>query len=156
MTTVFLEQREREQCPECGWIFYPHLKVGAGALIERNGAVLLVRRAIEPWKGMWYLPAGYVEADETPKAAAERETREETGLIIKARNLQDVYYFEDDPRGNGLLILFSAEICGGVLSCTAEASACSYFLPAELPAEIAGQAHQRALADWVDRKKHGL
>lgn len=156
MRTVFLDHRIREQCPSCGWVYYPQLKVGAGVLIEQNDAVLLVRRAIEPWKGLWCLPAGYVEADETPQAAAERETREETGLIVQVGGLTAVYPFNDDPRGNGLLILYQAEIFGGTLQCSDEASECGYFFATELPTEIAGMAHKQALADWVRGKVNGV
>ena len=146
----------RERCSSCGWIYYPHLKVGAGTLIEKNDAVLLVRRANEPWKGFWYLPAGYVEADETPQIAAERETQEETGLIVRVGNLIEIYPFDDDPRGNGLLILYRAEVCGGELQCSDEASECSYFLASELPSDIASKAHKQALADWAVGKAHGF
>ncbi|NPV77248.1 MAG: NUDIX domain-containing protein [Anaerolineae bacterium] len=156
MQTILLDRRSREQCPSCGWIYYPQLKVGAGVLIEQNDAVLLVRRAIEPWKDAWYLPAGYVEADETPRSAAERETREETGLIVRIGDLKGVYPFDDDPRGNGLLILYLADICGGELQCSNEASECRYFLASELPSNIAGMAHRQALADWAWRKAHGF
>jgi len=54
--------------------------VAVAVLIERDGKVLLVRRANTPQKGMWTLPAGFVDAGEDPAQAAERECLEETGL----------------------------------------------------------------------------
>ena len=77
-----IEARWREVCLNCGWIYYQQLKVGAAALIERAGKLLLLRRAHNPGQGAWNLPAGYVEVDEDPARAAEREALEETGLQV--------------------------------------------------------------------------
>ena len=55
--------RARPTCPACGFIFYFNPVVGAGALVETDGRVVLVRRGVEPKSGFWSLPAGYVEAD---------------------------------------------------------------------------------------------
>ena len=59
-------------------------KVAAAAVVIREGRVLLIKRAHDPSRGMWAVPGGSVRPGETLQAAAERETREETGLIIKA------------------------------------------------------------------------
>lgn len=77
-----LEHRPRVCCPQCGRVYYAQLKVGAGAWIEREGRLLLLRRAREPFKHCWNLPAGYVEADESPVQGVLREVREETGLQV--------------------------------------------------------------------------
>ncbi len=58
--------RQREVCPACGWIHFADPKVAAAILLEENGRVLLVRRVNEPYRGMWTLPAGFVDADEDP------------------------------------------------------------------------------------------
>lgn len=117
----------REVCPVCQWIFYPQLKVTASVLVVREGKILLVQRAKEPWKGYWYLPAGYVENDETPRMAAEREAEEETGFSIISKDLIDTYFYDDDPRGNGLLILYSGTISSGEIRNNAEAMAIEFF-----------------------------
>ena len=70
MTWRQLEGHRREVCPSCGYIHYQHLKVAAAAVIEQDDRILLIRRANPPWQGDWNLPAGYVEADEAPSAAA--------------------------------------------------------------------------------------
>ncbi len=59
-------------------------RVGVGAVIIRDGLVLLVKRGHEPGKGLWAIPGGAVEPGETLQAAAEREILEETGLVIHA------------------------------------------------------------------------
>lgn len=153
---VALEGRQRLACAACGWVYYPQLKVSAAALIEQDGKLLLVRRAHEPWKGQWYLPAGYVEADEPPARAAERETLEETGLKVKAERLVDVYYFDDDPRGNGILMVYACQILNGALTTSAETTAYGFFDPDRLPAPITGAGHQPAVQDWLRTVRGGL
>ncbi len=143
-----VDERERAMCPMCGWIYYAHLKVGAGAIIERDGRLLLLRRARDPFRGCWNLPAGYVEADESPPAAAERETREETGLLVRAESLFGLYFFTDDPRGNGILIVYCCRVRGGSLRESREGHDPTFFARDELPIALAGGGHDRAIADW--------
>ena len=66
--------RERPTCPACDFVFYFNPVVGAGALVESDGRVVLVRRGVAPKAGYWSLPSGYVEADElAEEAAVERD-----------------------------------------------------------------------------------
>jgi ribosomal protein S27AE len=62
--------RMRPVCPQCGWIHFADPKVAAGVLVEKDGRVLLARRINEPFRGLWTLPAGFVNAGEDPAAAA--------------------------------------------------------------------------------------
>jgi ADP-ribose pyrophosphatase YjhB (NUDIX family) len=142
------ENRLREVCPACGWVFYPQLKVSAAALVEKSGALLLVRRKTDPWAGCWYLPAGFVEADEDPYRAAERELNEETGLEVKAGPIREMWFFADDPRGNGLLLVIPCEITGGRLRDTIEAEGADFFNPEQIPQPLAGAGHAQSVASW--------
>ena len=63
---------------------FPAARVGVGAVIIRDGLVLLVKRGREPAKGLWAVPGGAVEPGETLQEAAEREIFEETGVVIRA------------------------------------------------------------------------
>lgn len=71
------EDRLRGVCPDCGEIHYRNPKVVVGTLIESEDQVLLCRRAIEPAKGLWTPPAGFLEMGESMAAGAARETMEE-------------------------------------------------------------------------------
>jgi ADP-ribose pyrophosphatase YjhB (NUDIX family) len=107
--------RPRPVCPACGWIYFADPKVAAAALIQQPGQILLVRRANDPQRGKWTLPAGFVDAGEDPVEAVRRECLEETGLDVRVTGLVDVLYGQEHPRGSHLLIVYRAEIIGGAL-----------------------------------------
>lgn len=150
----YIEGRERLVCPACEQVAYRSLKVGAGALIEQDGSLLLVQRgpAADAFPGTWNLPSGYCEADETPRVTAVRETAEETGLEVRAGCLVDAYHFDDDPRGAGLLLVYEAKITGGDLhSDGQEAARAGFFPPDQLPRPLCGGGHDQAIQSWRAR-----
>lgn len=142
-------ERDRPTCPACGFVFYFNPVVGAGALVETEGCVVLVRRGVMPKAGYWSLPSGYVEADERAEEAAVRETREETGLHVELDDLLGVYSFGREPQ-TGVLILYSAHTVGGALQAGDDAQEVRAFSPEELPPDdqIAFRTHLQALRDW--------
>ncbi len=103
-------------------MFEPTLAVDV--IIEYpNREVVLVRRGVEPFKGMWALPGGRVEVGETVEAAAIREAREETGLEIQLSRLVGVYSDpQRDPRGHVVSIVFHARPIGGSLAADTDAA----------------------------------
>jgi tRNA(Arg) A34 adenosine deaminase TadA/ADP-ribose pyrophosphatase YjhB (NUDIX family) len=145
-----VQGRPRQLCPQCGRIHYEQLKVGAGALIEREDRLLLLQRAHEPFRGCWNLPAGYVEADEDPAQAAVREVREEAGLEVVVDGLMEIYSFRDDPRGNGILIIYRCHVVGGELAASTEGVAPTFFARQEVPAALAGGGHDQAIQAWAE------
>ena len=77
------ENKIRIVCPKCGKIAYSNPKVISGCVPFNNvDSVLLCRRNIEPRKGYWTIPAGYMELGESLSEAAVRETKEETGMVV--------------------------------------------------------------------------
>src|SRR5512138_587395 len=105
--------RERPVCPNCGWIHFEDPKVAAAVLLEQDGRVLLVRRVNEPYRGKWTLPAGFVDANEDPATAVERECLEETGLVVRASEVLDVIAGREHPRGADFVIVYRGEVASG-------------------------------------------
>ena len=125
--------RLRPVCPQCGWIHFIDPKVAAAVLIEKDGRVLLVRRANEPFRGLWTLPAGFVDGGEDPAAAAERECLEETGLRVRVTTVFDVIAGQEHERGADFIIVYQAEIVSGELNPADDADAAEWFRREQLP-----------------------
>jgi mutator protein MutT len=141
----------RPTCPACGYIWYRNPVPAAGVLIREHGRVLLVRRKFDPRAGAWCLPAGFMEAGETPEQTAMRELREETGLEARLTALFHVYAGFDDPRVRAVLILYTAERTGGTLAPGDDAIEAAWFPLAAPPEPIAFASHRQALADLLAR-----
>jgi len=85
------DNRPRLVCDDCGFINYVNPKVVVGAVATWQDKFLLVKRAIEPRKGYWTIPAGFLEVGETVEAGAVRETWEEARAHIAIEALLGVY-----------------------------------------------------------------
>ncbi len=129
----FVSGEERPICPECGWTFYPDPKVAAGVIIEENERVLLVRRTGEPGRGMWSIPAGFVNAYEDPARAAERECLEETGLVVAVTGLQQVIAGREHEHGADFILIYRGRITGGELKAGDDADMAQFFSRDQLP-----------------------
>jgi ADP-ribose pyrophosphatase YjhB (NUDIX family) len=77
------DDRPRQVCESCRTVHYQNPRVVVGCIPVHADRVLLCRRAIEPCRGKWTLPAGYLENGETVAACAERETLEEAGAQVR-------------------------------------------------------------------------
>ncbi|MBN8926743.1 MAG: NUDIX hydrolase [Rhodospirillales bacterium 69-11] len=85
------DNRERMVCGTCGYIAYENPKVVVGSVVVSDGAVLMCRRAIEPRRGFWTLPAGYMELGETIEEGAAREAMEEAQADIVLDGILGVF-----------------------------------------------------------------
>ena len=101
------EDRERDLCGHCGFIDYKNPKIVAGSVATYDGRILLCRRAIEPRRGFWTLPAGYLELGESVEDGARREAFEEARARIVVGALLAVYSV---PRISQVQIMFRARL----------------------------------------------
>ncbi len=120
-------------CPHCNWIHFADPKVAAAVLVEQDGRVLLVRRANEPFRGLWTLPAGFVDAGEDPAQAASRECLEETGLTVRITRVLDVIAGREHQRGADFIIVYGADVLSGDLVPADDADAAEWFNRDQLP-----------------------
>jgi ADP-ribose pyrophosphatase YjhB (NUDIX family) len=146
-----IEGRMRRACSRCSHVVYAHPTIGAVAAVVREGTVLLVRRRVDPFRGHWTLPAGYLEIEEEPWEAARRETREETGIEIEHVELLDVLVNHDDHRRRGVVVAYLARPVGGELRAGDDAEEARFFELARLPEELGFANNRRLLNELVRR-----
>ncbi len=145
--------RMRRVCPACGLVVFRDHKVAAGVAVEdEEGRLLLVRRAWNPRQGMWSLPAGFVDDDEAPEAAAIRECREETGLEVGDLQLLTVVSGREHARGADIVIVYRARITGGALLAADDAAEVAFFPLDALP-PLAFRATEAAVAELRRRRE---
>lgn len=103
------DTRERMVCDTCGHIAYDNPKIVVGSVVAHGGRVLLCRRAIEPRRGFWTLPAGFLEHGESAAEGAAREAMEEAQAAISIEGLLGVYSI---PRIGQVQLMFRARFEG--------------------------------------------
>ena len=113
--------------------------VGVGAVIIHGGRALIVQRASEPRRGEWTVPGGLLELGETLRSAVEREVLEETGLVVKAKDVLDVFdSIYPDAAGRTqyhyVLIDFLCELISGDLRPATDISDARWITLADLDA----------------------
>lgn len=138
-------------CRACGRTSWNDPKVAACSIPWWEGRLVLARRAIEPRHGFWVTPGGYCERGERPAAAAERETREEIGLEVRATDVAGVYAFDGNPV---VVIMYECEVLGGgPPRALSEVLEVGLFAPEDVPWDgIAFQSTSAALRDHLARR----
>jgi ADP-ribose pyrophosphatase YjhB (NUDIX family) len=147
--------REHPVCSGCTFVFYLAPKLVAGTLPVQHGRVLLTRRAIEPARGLWTFPGGYVDWGEGVRDGACRETLEEVGLPVRLEHLLGVYSYPGAPV---VIVVFVATPPEGVapVPCVTEVLEAAYFAPDEIPWDaLAFPSTREALRDWCMMRAEG-
>jgi ADP-ribose pyrophosphatase YjhB (NUDIX family) len=145
------ELRDRLSCPACGFITYvnPRLVVTTFP-VTATGELVLLRRGIEPARGAWAQPGGFLEVDESVAEGAIRETLEEVGLVVRPGEVVGLY---SRLEAGIVTIVFEAEIVGGEARRTPEALEVRAFPPDALPWDSLGfNTTYWALRDWLARR----
>jgi ADP-ribose pyrophosphatase YjhB (NUDIX family) len=141
------ETVEQPVCQGCGFVLYLDPKVAAGTIPVLGHKIVLLRRALEPARGLWVYPCGYVNRGEHLEAAAERETEEEVGLRVDAGELVGIYSYTDTPI---VVVVYETAALEGALCPGYEAQEVGTFAPAELPWKtLAFPSTRDALVDWA-------
>jgi ADP-ribose pyrophosphatase YjhB (NUDIX family) len=148
------EDRPRLVCDRCGRIFYINPRAVAGIIIERGGRLLLLRRAIEPRRGTWTFPAGYMEIDETAEEAATREAEEEIGLKVKTGPLVGVYSRPAPESPGVLVVVFQGQRPRGRVRIGHEVLETRWFALDAIPwNELSFPTTHWALRDWLRARR---
>lgn len=98
---------KRFVCENCGRIYYTNPRIIVGCLPVFEDKILLCRRAIQPQKGLWNLPAGFLENGEKAEDGAARETLEESMATVDIIKLHAVFSL---PKVNQVYLHFLAQL----------------------------------------------
>ena len=139
-----VEGHQRPVCPNCGRVVYHDPKIAATCIVERQGAVLMIKRDNQVGFGLWSMPGGYVDRGEVVEEAAAREVLEETGLQVEVKNLVGLFSEAGHPV---IVVAFAAVETGGRLAAGTEAQDVGFFPLDGLP-EMAFPRDQLILDKW--------
>ena len=153
---------ERVDCATCGFFGYGNSVPGTEAVIvDKDGRVLLGRRAFEPHAERWDLPGGFIHEGEDPLEALHREVREETGLTVEADGLLGLW---NEPYEDGRTVLcltWFARARDGEMRAADDVSELRWFAAAEVPwSELAfahdAEAIRLGLGRHEDAQREGV
>jgi ADP-ribose pyrophosphatase YjhB (NUDIX family) len=149
------EDRERLACSACGHVAYVNPRLVVTTIpVTDDGRVVLLRRGIEPGRGSWAQPGGFLEVDETVNEGAIRETFEETGLTVAPGEIVGLY---TRLEAAVVVIAFEARVIAGTFTPNPEALEIQAFAPADIPwSGIAFKTTFWALRDWLRRRHPDL
>jgi 8-oxo-dGTP diphosphatase len=142
----------RAVCPTCGFVHFHDPKVAVIGMVTWDNRVLLIRRGVDPMKGRWALPGGYMDAGEMPADALMRELREEVGLEVEIDELVDIFPMVGKGVVNsGIVIAYRATLRRDEpppLICDDDACEADWFRFDDLPDDLAFESTRVLLAQW--------
>ncbi|GEM_PF-422765 len=164
-TDLYLNADGLQACPQDDFVHWDNPIPVAAVLVpfstkavqQENGSwfpyatpndsrILLVQRGIPPFPGQWCLPCGYINKKEHPKAAATRETHEESGIDVRLEQL--LCYCNPAPgEANHAVVHYLGRPVGGIIHPGDDAKDCRLFAPNELP-DICFRSHRKVINEW--------
>src|SRR5947209_746502 len=149
MTTLDVHGTARRVCTACRSIHYVDPKVAVGVAVFRDHRLLLVRRVMEPGRGRWTVPGGYLDVGEDPRTAAAREVAEEASVQVEVGGVLEI--FANSPEDGGtLFILFARRWVCGEPTAGDDADDAAFFGRDELP-PLAFSSTAAAVERWPAR-----
>ncbi|HEV3286091.1 MAG TPA: NUDIX hydrolase [Steroidobacteraceae bacterium] len=147
------DQLPRYVCDACGSIHYQNPRLVVGCVPEHEGSILLCRRAIEPRRGYWTVPAGFMENGETLQQAAARESQEEALAEVAIGSLLAVVHV---LHAHQVHVFFRAALPQARYGIGAESLEVALVRPAEIPwADIAFPSTDFALRRYLEDRAAG-
>jgi ADP-ribose pyrophosphatase YjhB (NUDIX family) len=141
----------RKVCAACHYIHFADPKVAVVVFMEQGGKILLGKRGVDPERGKWSLPGGFVDYGEDPAKAAAREVAEETGLTAQITHLIDVMFAASS---SAIVICYAGRVLSGTLRAADDVEEVGWFAPNDLP-EIAFESTARLINQWKDALTKG-
>lgn len=120
----------RYVCTACGTIHYENPRLVVGCVPEHDGRILICKRAIEPRRGFWTIPAGFMENDETLQQAAARESQEEALADVRIGSLLSVVHV---LHAHQVHVFFRATLPKAQFGAGPESLAVKLIRPEEIP-----------------------
>jgi ADP-ribose pyrophosphatase YjhB (NUDIX family) len=144
------------ECSQCGHHIYNSPAPCNAVIIENNnGEILLVKRKIDPKKGYWDLPGGFIQPNEAFETSVKREIKEELGIEIEVKQIIGVYHDEylfQNVFQPTLGIVVSAKILNGKLSASDDISSYKFFPKTEvLKQKIAFKSIAQGLENYLKK-----
>jgi len=145
---------QRYCCNHCQTIHYQNPNMVVGAIATWGDKVLLAKRNIQPRKGFWNLPCGFLELNETVEQGAKREVKEETGVETELGYLHTVYNL---PHANQVYLIFVAKMLDLNFMINQESAEIELFTLDDIPwNEMAFSSNTFALKKFIDDKQKGF
>ena len=108
-----IEGKRLPACPSCDFVLWPDPKLATAVVVEAGAGIVVGKRAIDPGRGLWCLPGGFVDDHEHPEQAAVRECREEIGAAVVVTGLLGVFHVQRAQRPHLVVLGYHAELEAG-------------------------------------------
>jgi ADP-ribose pyrophosphatase YjhB (NUDIX family) len=145
---------QRAVCDACGIVHYQNPKIVVGCLPVLGDRILMCKRAIEPRYGLWTLPAGFMENNETAAEGAAREALEEANAKVEIEDLYTVYSI---PNISQVYMMFRARLVDPEVSPGPESLEVKLVTEAEIPwDQLAFAMVKKTLEHFLEDRRRGV